>query len=317
MSAAKKNAFLALTVPGLLVFLPTQAGPFPKGTKRILFLGNSITYAGTYVAAIEAYWLTHHPDSHYEFINAGLPSETVSGLSEPGHADGRFPRPNLRERLHRVLAQTRPDVVFACYGMNDGIYMPLADDRFTAYREGMLWLHAELKRSGAKRIVLLTPPVHDDKTLGTQGYNRTLDRYADWLLAQRDSLRWEVADIHFPMTRFLEEQRKTDPGFKLANDGVHPGEQGHWLMAKAVLQYLGEPIPDTATLQSSVAVHPRGETIRQLVGERQTMMKNAWLVFTGHKRPDMPPGVPMTDARSRYKQIGKQIRATLNGRPNN
>ncbi|GAA4462668.1 hypothetical protein GCM10023189_39650 [Nibrella saemangeumensis] len=307
----KKIALLFLM--GVLSALLAQANPFPKGTKRILFLGNSITYSGTYVTAIEAYWRTHYPSQQLEFINAGLPSETVSGLSEPNHADGRFPRPDLHERLHRVLAQTRPDVVFACYGMNDGIYMPLEGARFKAYREGMKWLHRELKKSGAKKIVFLTPPVHDDKTLGTQGYNRTLDAYAEWLLAQRDSLKWEVADIHFPMTRLLDDKRKADPAFKLANDGVHPGELGHWLMAKPVLRYLGETIPDTATMLSSVSVHPRGEEILRLVSQRQGIMKNAWLGATGHKRPDMAPGLPMAEARRHYDQIEKRIRATLTG----
>jgi len=34
----------------------------------------------------------------FEILNLGLPSETVSGLSEPNHAGGAFPRPDLHER---------------------------------------------------------------------------------------------------------------------------------------------------------------------------------------------------------------------------
>ncbi|GAB3499851.1 hypothetical protein GCM10027341_24010 [Spirosoma knui] len=288
-----------------------QANPFPKRTKRVLFLGNSITYAGTYVSAIEAYLITHYPKQSYEFINVGLPSETVSGLSEPNHADGRFPRPDLHERLSRVLAQTNPDVVFACYGMNDGIYMPLDEERFNAYQNGMKWLHAELEKTNAKQIVFLTPPVHDDPKLGTQGYNRTLDAYAHWLLAQRDTLKWEVADIHFPMTRFLDDKRKTDPTFKLAKDGVHPGEQGHWLMAKPVLLYLGEKVDTAESIQEALADKPHGNEILNLVNQRQNVMKNAWLTATGHKRPEMATGVPMTEARRIYNTIDQQIQAVL------
>ncbi len=96
----------------------------PPNVHKVLFLGNSITYSGQYVTDIEAYYIIHYPQLHIEFMNAGLPSETVSGLSEPGHAGGRFPRPDLHERLKRVLALTKPDLVFADYGMNDGIYMP-------------------------------------------------------------------------------------------------------------------------------------------------------------------------------------------------
>ncbi|HAO48254.1 MAG TPA: G-D-S-L family lipolytic protein, partial [Runella sp.] len=54
----------------------------PPQVRRVLFVGNSITYAGSYVTDIEAYFVTHYPQRSIEFINVGLPSETVSGLSE-------------------------------------------------------------------------------------------------------------------------------------------------------------------------------------------------------------------------------------------
>ncbi len=106
--------------------------------KRVIFLGDSITYSGGYVGLLEAYFVTRYPGRTIEFINVGLPSETVSGLSEEGHAGGQFPRPDLHERLGRVLEQIRPDLVFACYGMNDGIYLPFNEERFEVQtRDGM------------------------------------------------------------------------------------------------------------------------------------------------------------------------------------
>ena len=60
-------------------------------SKRILFLGDSITHAGGYIASLEAALKIQYPDQHPEFLNLGLPSETVSGLSEPGHAGGLPP----------------------------------------------------------------------------------------------------------------------------------------------------------------------------------------------------------------------------------
>lgn len=291
----------------------TQSSPFPKGTKRILFLGNSITYAGTYVTDLETYFITHFPKQSYEFINAGLPSETVSGLSEPNHADGRFSRPDLHERLDRVLAQTKPDVVFACYGMNDGIYLPLDEARFRAFQEGMRWLHTQLEKAGAKRIIFLTPPAHDDKKLGLQGYNLTLDAYSRWLLTQRDSSKWEVADVHFPMNRFLLDKRSVDSTFKLAPDGVHPGELGHWLIARQVLQFLDQNVADTPELSATLLNNLRNAELANLVSQRQAIMKDAWLNLTGHKRPEMAPGLPMLEARRLYNNIDARIRATRNG----
>lgn len=61
------------------------------GVKRILFLGDSITYAGQYVQDFEAFLATEFPRRDFTVINCGLGSETVSGLSENGHAGGAFP----------------------------------------------------------------------------------------------------------------------------------------------------------------------------------------------------------------------------------
>lgn len=59
-------------------------------SKRIIFLGDSITHAGGYISAIDTAIYLQHPENHLELINLGLPSETVSGLTEPGHAGGAF-----------------------------------------------------------------------------------------------------------------------------------------------------------------------------------------------------------------------------------
>ncbi len=75
---------------------------------RVVFLGDSITYGGNYVADVATWMEVALGAKTPEVINLGLSSETVSGLSEKGHAGGRFPRPDLQERLTRVLAGTKP-----------------------------------------------------------------------------------------------------------------------------------------------------------------------------------------------------------------
>ena len=129
--------------------------------ERVVFLGDSITFSGRYVAYFDAWLLTRDTDHQPTILNVGLPSETVSGLSEEGHAGGRFPRPDLAERLERVLETTRPDVVFACYGINCGIYQPFDQQRFNRYRQGILKLKTHVESVGAK-LILITPPFYDD-----------------------------------------------------------------------------------------------------------------------------------------------------------
>lgn len=291
--------------------------PFPANVRRVVFLGNSITYSGQYVTAIDTYLRTHYPAHPVECINLGLASETVSGLSEPGHANGQFPRPDLHERLARVLALTKPDVVVACYGMNDGIYLPLNEDRFQQFKRGITWLHQEVEKSGAG-IIHLTPPVYDELKGGARGYAAVLDQYSDWLLAQKTAQHWLVIDIHNPMKQFLEAHRKVDSvfalsGFALADDGVHPGEVGHWIMAKNILLGLGEKAIATApNLQSTLAQVPNVAQILLLIRERQNLMKDAWLTATGHKRPGVKVGLPLEEAKAKALDLDAQIKLLMN-----
>ncbi|WEK18050.1 MAG: SGNH/GDSL hydrolase family protein [Candidatus Pedobacter colombiensis] len=300
----------------ILFFLASvsNAQPFSAGTKKILFLGNSITYAGQYITDIEAYCAINYPDRKMEFINMGLPSETVAGLSEPGHAGGKFPRPDLHERLDRVLEVTKPDLVFACYGMNDGLYMPFDQERFEKFKAGINWLHDKVAGTGV-RIIHVTPPIYDELRGGKQGYAVVLDRYADWLLGQKKTAGWEVADIHYPMKKYLEAHRKIDAafninGFYLAADGVHPAEVGHWIMAKELLLYMGEKQVVSGTDVLAVIKHSKKEELFKLVALKQSMMKDAWLTAAGHKRP-MKAGLPLEEAKKKAAEIDEQISSLI------
>jgi len=287
---------------GWLAMLLVLAGPvravepvvslFPPTVKRVVFLGDSITYAGQYVEDIAAYQQARFPGHPVTIINVGLPSETVSGLSERGHADGKFPRPDLHERLARILAKTRPDLVVACYGMNDGIYLPLDAARFQAYRDGIRWLHTQVTRAGVP-IIHVTPPVFDEVKGGRPGYEAVVSAYAAWLVSQRTK-GWDVIDLHTPMKQYLAAHRARDPAFTLAEDGIHPGDLGHWLMAQAILDHLGVTAAESAgSIKTLLAPYPGGGQILAQEQASQRLWKDAWLTETGHKRPGMNRGLPM------------------------
>lgn len=283
------------------------AEPMLAGARRVLFLGDSITYAGQYVEIVEAYFATRFPERQIEILNLGLPSETVSGLSEEGHADGKFPRPDLHERLARVLDQTKPDVVIACYGMNDGIYLPFSDDRFAAFTNGVIRLRQRAFDAGAK-MIHVTPPVFDEARGRGPGYANTLDRYADWMLAQR-AHGWDVVDLHRPMNQALAEGRRNDPKFFLAGDGVHPGDYGHWLIAKQILLHLGaHDLANAAGAAQMVQGHRNGGRVLKVVQQKQRVLKDAWLSATGHLRPGMNKGMPLQAAQGRAAALTTQAR---------
>jgi len=299
-----------------------------QNVHRVAFLGDSITYAGLYVDDIAAYYATRFPDQPFEFINVGLSSETVSGLSEPGHAGGKFRRPDLHERLGRILEKLKPDLVFVCYGMNDGIYQPMDEARMKAFQDGMKSVHEQIAFTGAK-IIHLTPPVFDpvaikeklsqDGAAGFsrpyEGYNQVLDRFSDWLLAQR-AAGWDVADLHGPMNRWLAEQRRRDPTFRYTRDGVHPDASGHWVMAKQILLHLGaKDVENADSPVAMVTANPHGEEILKLVHEKEQVLRDAWLTFTGFQRPGVKEGLPVPEAEAEAAELNKQIRELVKTGP--
>lgn len=295
----------------LIIFLGIQnrclAQPYaiPANVKKIVFIGNSITYAGYYVSCIDAYLRLQYPERHFEIINVGLPSETVSGLSEPNHAEGKFPRPDLHERLDRILDKLKPDLVFACYGMNDGIYLPFDIDRFQKFCEGMKWMHEQVTQSGTP-IIHITTPIYDERK--GNAYANVLDIYSDWLISQRYTNNWNVIDIHWPMKKSLEDQRSKDNLFVYAKDGIHPDNAGHFVMAKQILLNLGETKVEKAlSMKDVLSGYKNGESIFKLIEKEQAIKKDAYLTFTGHKRPGMNTGLPLPEAERQCTDIEKQL----------
>ncbi len=289
-------------------------------SQRVLFLGDSITYGGEWTAFVEAYLRLQSPGQPFDFINVSLPSETVSGLSEPGHAGGAFPRPDLHERLDRVLARLKPAVIVACYGMNDGIYLPFDAARFAQFKDGIVRLRQAAAAAGAS-VVHVTPPVFDRvatsanaRPVGRESrspevsYDEVLERYSAWLVAQR-SQGWQVVDVHARMARFLAERRADDGRFRLAEDGVHVNTQGHWLIARELLAWL--EVADAALVADSFDLATLGEPtaaeVLRLVQQRQRLLRDAWLSEVGHQRPGLPLGKPLAEAEREASELLQQL----------
>jgi len=114
------------------------------------------------------------------------------------------------------------------------------------------------------------------------------------------------------MKKYLEEQRLIDSTFRYAEDGVHPNEIGHFVMAKQILLFLGETELLTVNdIKSAIANYANGEMILKLIEQRQDIMKDAWLSYTGHKRPEMNVGLPMVEAQQKNDELEKQIQELL------
>lgn len=244
--------FVVLAVLTVVVSPSRAAESVIRPGERVVFLGDSITQDGRFIAWLDLLLRTRASDPLPELINLGLASETVSGLSEPEHP---WPRPCLFERLDRALEKAKPHVVIACYGMNDGVYAPPSEERRAAFEQGVLKLSEKVRAAGA-RLILVTPPPFDavsfkgklkeeteDGDFGYggvwRGYDGVLAGYAKWML-ETPNLADQVFDLHTPMREFYDAMRSRDPEWD-SGDGIHPNAAGHLVIAGLLAEALELP----------------------------------------------------------------------------
>jgi lysophospholipase L1-like esterase/pimeloyl-ACP methyl ester carboxylesterase len=284
--------------------------------KKIVFLGDSITDEGTFIAFIDAYFLQHLPAHEITLVNLGVSSETASGLSEPGHP---FPRPCVHERIDRALSESKPDWVVLCYGMNDGNYYPFSENRFEAYQQGILSAIDKIKQAGAK-VILMTPPPFDAESFAAGSlmpigqstysyaspfakYEDVMKRYADWVLTLEGTAD-ALVPIHDQMLRLWEKKRETDSLY-VTGDGIHPNAEGHWLIATCLLRVLfnislGQTPENVLQLGSSA--------IFTAVQQRHRLLSSAWKEHVGHSNPNKVEALPLEQALLKGAIMASEIR---------
>jgi len=282
--------FLSFILCGLSCQLFQSSSSILWHQKRVLILGNSITQQGTYVSLLEYALRKKYPEGEFDIISIGLGSETVSCLTEPDHP---FPRPCLKERLGRALEKVKPDIIVACYGMNDGIYHPFDESRMEAFQQGIHDLAKAAKNINVP-LTIITPPPFDSLPASAKlvdedapefgyktpyrGYDQVLGNFSDWLV---DESGYEVIDLHRLFKAQLLEKRKKQADFTFANDGVHPSPEGHLLMAKIIGKGLDKKLNSILGLTPNEIFN---DPLFQAVDERRRTTSEGWLPFVGYNR---------------------------------
>lgn len=212
--------------------------------KNIVFIGDSITDIGDFPAIVEAFVLSNNI-KEYDFINLGVSSENVSGVTEKGHP---FKRPNALSRIDRITEVIEGEWATVMYGENDGIYRPFSEENFALYKKGITEITEKLKKAGFK-VALITPTPFDpisykgklsesencpDGTVYVE-YNSVMTAYADWI--RECGLGDKVIDVNRAVSNYLAERRKDNPVFK-TGDGIHQGKEGDYIIATEVLREL-------------------------------------------------------------------------------
>jgi len=223
--------------------------------QRVLFMGDSNTYGDMYIQYIDAYLYTRFPEWKIAVFNRGIPSETAAGTSEPTHEP---PRPDVHTRFTSTVLPLKPDVVFVCYGMNDGVYRSPNPEVMKKYEAGMTKLVTRVRDEAHAEPIVITPPPFDyrpfagkqkpadqaepDYRFPAPDYDKTLASFSAWLVTQStEGLKVPVIDVHAALDQLLIERRAVNDDFVLSPDGIHPSPTGHWLMAQTILTALNAP----------------------------------------------------------------------------
>lgn len=288
----------------------------PLGGQKVMWLGDSITQAGDYVTIDEYYLNKEYPSARFDFDSIGLSSENTSCLTEKDHP---FPRPCLSERLGRALDLVQPQLVIACYGMNDGIYHPQSAERMAAFQKGIQGLIGAVRAKNA-RLILLTPPPFDPVPVAAAvrgesapdfSYKAPYNKYDDVL---RDYAAWEktlaapdviVIDLHTAIDAYLAQQRKSNPKFSFTKDGIHPNFEGHLLMAQTILENFKVKLPHDSLSEEAARI--QSDPIFVLVKSRREKLSQAWLEYVGYTRDKQVKGVYPATVEKAAQDIQQQI----------
>jgi len=216
----------------------SSVAPFEKGD-LVAFAGDSITSGGTYHKYIFTYWATRYPELGVRLRNKGIFSDFVHG------GIGRLERDILKEKPNKVAinfgmndsgASYRKDL----FGMGDPDETVLQKRRETvaAYRANMEKLLALLKARGIATL-LLGPSIYDNTMLSDAANNLGANSGIQACIEELKTLKngSGFVDFNAPMLEVNARMQAKDPAFGIAGgDRVHPGPEGHWVMAYEFLK---------------------------------------------------------------------------------
>jgi lysophospholipase L1-like esterase len=223
--------FWALACPALLAAPAAQA---LQPGDLVAICGDSITEQKLYSMYMEDYLLMCQPAPQMQAIQFGWSGETSWGF---------------RDRMANDVLVFKPSVATTCYGMNDGGYAALTQDRARQYREATEGFVKAFKGAGVRFIVVGSPGVVDSNTFrvtptrkaGPTVYNQTLGELRDIARDVATQQGVVFANVHDPMLAAMEKAKaKYGDNYPVAGgDGIHPGANGQLIMAYAFLKALG------------------------------------------------------------------------------
>ncbi|MBG9378527.1 SGNH/GDSL hydrolase family protein [Panacibacter sp. DH6] len=250
---------------------------FKKGD-RIAFTGNSITDGGHYHSYIWLYYMTRFPNERIDVFNSGIGGDVAE---------------QIYKRMDDDIFVHNPNIITLTFGMNDvGYYdflkpKPEADsiakERIRQSYESYQKIEQKLKaHAGIKKILIVSSP-YDETVKKPNNYfpgkAKAMLAVAAFQQASAEKNRWGFIDFNRPMTAINEQQQQRDSTFTLCGgDRIHPGNDGHMIMAYVFLKSQGlanKPVADISINASGNKVNKAENcTITNVVGSGKKLSFN-------------------------------------------
>ena len=231
-----KTASLLCALTGALAF-SAHADPLLKDGDRVVFYGDSITEQKLYTRDIQNYFDVRYPAMKVRYFNAGWGGDVTW---------------RAFDRLNRDVLSLNPTVVTLFFGMNDGSYTKVTPEIVNRYRDNLEKIVQALQAKNV-RVVVYTPGAVDyDKrpALKDAEYNENLAALGTAAIEIAKKYGCAYADVHSAMLKVQEAAKAKNSEFSMIPDAVHPNEDGHFVMAAAMLKGLGaEAMPPLVDAQ--------------------------------------------------------------------
>ncbi len=210
---------------------------------RVCFIGNSITHGGEFHPDIFLYYATRFPTEKVSFFNCGISGDVAGEIIVRLDSDIMVHNPG-----YGVLMVGMNDMVRGFSGVEKRDKQEISKreaDAIELYRKNIEYIADYLSQHQCK-LILQTPSIYDQTakipTQNMVGVNDLLGKCGDFLkdFAQKNNIT--VVDYWTIMKNINEREQKKDESFTIVGeDRVHPGSQGHLVMAYQFLKSTGAP----------------------------------------------------------------------------
>jgi lysophospholipase L1-like esterase len=218
--------------PASAIAAPVRtAGPIIAPDSRVAVVGDSITEQKIYSRFIELYLLACAKPFNARVMQFGWSGERAGGFAA---------------RLDNDVLAFKPTLVTTCYGMNDGAYRPYTSDIGRAYEDSQRDIVRRLKAAGAM-VLLGSPGPVDTKHFLRFGadsakiYNDNLAQLRDIARRVADEEGAVFVNVFDTLYDVMSKAKGAlgDDYDVCGRDGIHPGPNGHLVMAYAFLKAMG------------------------------------------------------------------------------